>query len=213
MPKSPKPASFANMKALPLDTSWEDIEKLRAPHIINTNTLHRILLSEEIWKWTSLAQDTDPLFPLIEKAMKDDDLGNNEDVLLGISLNNTTLVWLLDPEDGYRSSSSRAVVIPNTRLRTSLPDIFISFDISKHSDVEQNPDKENPFLVKGVACLDGTMVFEVGTIIYDSYYPSATSYFETKEIDRVARLSTKKLLTKETKNALSKKPLPSKRKL
>ena len=120
------------------------LSRLRAPTRMPINDVHAMFLGQDEWLLSARAELTDPLYDKVSHLIKQSKYDDGE-ALCGITLNTTTFIWIMDPQDGYRSSCDEVIVVPHSTLRTPLPSIPIFFRLKSDEGVDCNPTVDRPF--------------------------------------------------------------------
>jgi len=190
--------------------SWDDILALNTPTLIDFSDLHSMLLSEgSVWHLTGWTLDHDPAFdaePITTLLEEENQSSDKMEIYGGLEINNVAFALLLDPNDGYRSYSSWALVLPNTALKTRIPHVPVVFKLStisaSGSDISSYDAQCENSLIDAISVDTNQVLLKMGTVGADDY-PSAEFDCYVQHMHDAAPQAQKRVLEKVLSNRLS----------
>ena len=115
-----------------------------------------------------------------------------EELIGGLTINNTTFLFYADPSDGLRSYAETVLVLPDFELSTTLPFIPVTFQPMPIDDPTQ---EETAFHCLSVET--GKSILDFGTEYGDEFYPSAFFHRNFQNLQLALPAATRTLLREE----------------
>lgn len=179
--------------------NWSELENLTEPTWIDTDVLFKLMLSTEPMYLSGWASEGDPLFKTLEHSVdqhvEKSYYEETASLMGGVCMNNTVIVFLHDPSDGYRSYLNQALVVPNTTLTTTFSPVPVRAVPANTQDWDSPQREDEPTLLDLIALDIDKSVIQLGTSYSDSYYPTSVLYFDTKALDEAMPLAIHRTLT------------------
>lgn len=175
--------------------NWDELNQLTEPSWINLSELSDLLLSSDNLYLSGWAGEGDPLLAKAETLGEVNDEGScfhPPMVVGGLCLNDLAFVFWCDPDDGYRSYLTDALVFPHQKFATMFSPVPVQAVAAE--EVQEWGDPQNPSLLNLIATDIQKSVAQWGTDYDDSYYPIGIFYLDTQTLNEAIPLALRRTL-------------------
>lgn len=164
-----------------MSLSWNDFQT-GAVQFVSASDFFELLVHSNNLVINGWAQEHDLLYPQIQAAFTQ--YNDHMEVMGALEINNIPVIFLFDPDDGYRSHLNTVALVPGQHLQTRLPNIPIDCVAHDTSSWDLSHKDTHLHMIDVIALDTQECIVEVGTEIYDSYYPSGVLRFDIEAVNR-----------------------------